>query len=679
MKNFLTSLLGSLVALAIFSIGALICLLVLLAIIGSLASGGDRDGPARVENGAYVVFNMSVNITDAPAQFDSNALLTTLAGGDRGPRQMQLREITQSLQAIATDKRIAGVFLYGSFEPDALGTGYAALKEIRDALEQVRAAKKTVIFYLADATAREMYLASMGDEIVLDPYGMLNMPGLATEQPYFAGALEKFGVGVQVTRVGKYKSAVEPYTREDMSPESREQTQKLLDDIWGELRGGIAKGRGMSDAALQKLVDKEGIITPELALQRHLVTRVAYRDEVIDDLKTRTGRGGTTEPFKQIALADYARANVTMTSGYAPAPTPAPSDKSDEIDKSAASASDESVASASDKSAASASDKSDKTDANAKDKKPTTPPKPPRPTRATKGAIAIVYAEGTIVDGEGRPQEIGGERFARELRRLRQDDTVRAIVLRVNSPGGSATASEHIQREIRLAKNEKPVIVSMGAYAASGGYWISTCADRIFAQPDTITGSIGVFGLQADVQKLAGSVGVTFDGVKTGKFAGSQTITRPKTPEEMAVVQHLVDWIYDQFVTKVSEARNLPRARVQEIAQGRVWSGAEAVKLGLIDELGGLDDALACAAQRAGLGGAYRVREFPRKKEFAEVLHGLFGSGNNNTPDQSELRIAPKGALDDLLARFKAEVQILNEFNDPKGIYARLPPDQMVK
>ena len=659
MKNFLTSLLGTLVALAIFTAGALFCLFLLLIVLGTLAGGGRRDGPARVENGSYAVLDMAINITDAPRQLDSNALLTALAGGSRGPEQMQLREITKSLQTIATDKRIAGVFLHGAFDTEGLGTGYAALKEIRDALEQVRAAKKTIIFYLQDPTAREMYLASMADEIVLDPYGMINMPGLATEQPYFAGALEKFGVGVQVTRAGKYKSAVEPFTRADMSPESREQTQKLLDDIWTDLRDAIAKGRGLTPAALQKLVDTDGLITPDRALKRHLVTRVAYRDEVIEDLKTRTGRGGTTDPFKQIALADYARANVTMTTAYAPPPAkPATTDQSDQSDQT---------------------DQSEQPQTTAKTPKP---PRP-RPTRAPKSTIAIVYAEGTIVDGDGTPRDIGGERYARELRRLRQDDTVKAIVLRVNSPGGSATASKHIQREIRLAKDEKPVIVSMGAYAASGGYWISTCADKIYAQPNTITGSIGVFGLQADVQKLAASVGVTFDGVKTGKYAGAETITRPKTPDEMALVQRLVDWIYDQFILKVSETRHLPRARVEEIAQGRVWSGAEAVKLGLADELGGLDDALACAAREAGLSGAYRVREFPRKKEFTDLLHNLLGTRNDATPDQSELallpRAAPRGALDDLLTRFKASANILNEFNDPRGIYARLPLDQMVK
>jgi len=648
MKNFFTSLLGSLVALTIFSIGAIFCLFVFIAVIGSMAGGG-RDRTPGVENGAFVVFNMSVNITDTPAQFDTGALLDALTGGEREARRLQLREVTQSLMAIAGDNRVAGVFLHGNFAHDGgLGNGYAALKEIRDALEQVRAAKKTVIFYLEDATVREMYLASMGDEIVLDPYGMLNMPGLATEQTYFAGALEKFGVGVQVTRVGIFKSAVEPFTRSDMSDESREQMQKLLDDVWGALRGGIAKGRGLAEGELQKLVDKEGVIIPEVALKRKLVTRVAYRDEVIEDLKTRTGRGGTTEPFKQVSLADYAR-TVSMGEGYAVAEAVVPQGKGDK------------------------SDKKDGTTSGA-----TTIRRKTRASGAPTGTVAIVYAEGAIVDGEGRMQEVGGARFARELRRLRQDDTVKAIVLRVNSPGGSATASEHIQREIRLAKEEKPVVVSMGAYAASGGYWISTYADRIFAQPETITGSIGVFGLQADVQRLAGSVGITFDGVKTGNFAGAQTITRPKTPEEMAVVQRLVDWIYDQFVGKVSESRNLPRERVEEIAQGRVWSGGEALQLGLVDEIGGLDDAIACAAQRAGLSGAYFVSEFPRRKEFAEVLSEFFGGGG--APEKTSIgRVASRGALDEMLARFKAEVRILTEFNDPKGIYARLPLEQMVR
>jgi protease-4 len=259
-------------------------------------------------------------------------------------------------------------------------------------------------------------------------------------------------------------------------------------------------------------------------------------------------------------------------------------------------------------------------------------------------------------------------RFAREIRRLRQDDDVKAIVLRVNSPGGSASAAEHIQRELRLAREAKPVVVSMGSYAASGGYWISAYADRIFAEPTTVTGSIGVFGLHLDVQELANErLGITWDSVKTGRFADSFGIDRPKSPEELAIVQGLVDWIYDEFVAKVAEGRKLERTVVEEIAQGRVWSGADAVRLGLVDELGGLDAALADAAERAGLGGDFRVVEFPRKKPLAEAiaefLEGVVPSAR-----------AP-GAATRLIAQIERQLAALERFNDPRGVYARLPVD----
>ncbi|MDF9828264.1 protease-4 [Ereboglobus sp. PH5-10] len=626
MKNFFTSLLGSLTALAIFSIGSVICGFMFFAVIGSMVGGGGDSRQVTVEKGAYLVFDMSVNITDAPAQMDSSALMGALAGGRNEPDRLQLRQVTNALKAAAEDSRIAGVFLCGGFEPDGYGTGYAALREVREALEQVRAAKKPVIAYLEQATVREMYVASLADELVLDPYGLVLMPGLASQPMYYAGAFEKFGVGVQVTRVGKYKSAIEPFTRTGMSPESREQMQKLLDDLWGDLRNDIAAGRGLRAQDLQVLVDREGFIQPEVALQRKLVTRLAYRDEVIDDLKTRTGREGSAEPFKQIGLQDYIF-TLPRTTG------------------------------------------------------PAIPPKTETAGKrgGGKGAVAIVYAEGAIVDGRGSAKDVGGERFARQIRRLRQDDKVKAIVLRVNSPGGSATASEHIQREIRLARKEKPVIVSMGAYAASGGYWIATYGDRIFAEPGTITGSIGVFGMQLDMQKLANNVGVTFDSVKTGKYADTRTIARPKTPDEMALYQRMVDWIYEEFVGKVAESRNIPKERVHEIAQGRVWSGAEALKLGLVDEIGGLDDAILYAVEKAGLGPNYRVQEFPRKKEMAEVLNEMLGG--RFSPEQSDARVRAgnKGAVNELVSRIQDEAHILNEFNDPKGIYARLPLDLIVK
>jgi protease-4 len=438
---------------------------------------------------------------------------------------------------------------------------------------------------------------------------MIMMPGLASEPMFYAGAFEKYGVGVQVTRVGKYKSFVEPFTRKDMSPENREQTQKLLDDIWGSLVAEIARSRGLTPAQLQTVVDTEGIIRPEVALARRLVDRTVYIDQVIDDLKRQTGRGAGKESFKQIALADYAKI----------APDPADGDKA---------------------------------------------------KTAGPGSIALVYAEGDIVDGEGEMSEIGGAKFARELRELRQDPDVKAVVLRVNSPGGSAPASEAIQREIVLTRRVKPVVVSMGSYAASGGYWISTYGSRIFAEPTTITGSIGVFGIQFDVQKLANDFGITFDSVKTGKFADAITITRPKTPEELAVFQRLVDWIYGQFVTKVAASRNLKRDFVEEIAQGRVWSGSEAQKIGLVDEIGGLDAALRYAGAQAGLGENPRLIEYPRKKDLTEVIGEFFddmkSAGGAHVRD---------GVIGQVVQRVTTELNALKSFNEPSGLYARLPVD----
>lgn len=631
MKNFFTSLLGAFVALIIFSAASLFCVFIFFAVIGAAMGGGENRQPV-VERGSYLVFDMSVNVTDAPAQIDSGALMGAMMGGNDEPRRLQLRQAVHALKAAAKDSRISGVFLHGAFQPSGYGTGYAALRELREALEEMRAAKKPVIAFLENASVREMYVASLADELVLDPYGMIVMPGLASQPMYYAGAFEKYGVGVQITRVGKYKSAIEPFTRTDMSPESREQMQKLLDDLWSDLRNEIAGGRGLRAGELQALVDREGVIRPEVALRRKLVTRVAYRDEVIEDLKTRTGRAGSSEPFKQVNLSEYALTLPRTTGPEIPPKVGAP--------------------------AATTARRSSSSSA--------------------RGTVAIVYAEGVIVDGKGSLTEVGGARFAREIRRLRQDDTVKAIVLRVNSPGGSATASEHIQRELRLAREEKPVIVSMGAYAASGGYWISTYGDRIFAEPGTITGSIGVFGMLFDVQKLAGSVGVTFDSVKTGKFADTMTIARPKTPDEMAMYQRMVDWIYEEFVGKVAESRDLPKERVREIAQGRVWSGTEALKLGLVDEIGGLDAAILCAVEKAGLGANYRVREFPRKKELSELISQMFGE---IVPDQADSRLAPgaKGTVDQMLARFREEAEVLNQFNDPKGVYARLPVELIVR
>ena len=600
MKNFFTSLLGSLFALVIFSVGSAV---LLLGVIATLALIGGSERAPAFERGSYLVFNLSTNITDAPAPIDLSAF-----GGRES--SLQLRTITRALRAAAKDERIAGVFLTGDLTPAAFGAGYAALHEVREALVEFKATGKPIAAYLTYATTKTYYLASVAGDLAIDPFGMIIMPGLASEPTFYAGAFEKYGVNVQVTRVGKYKSAVEPFTRRNMSPENREEVQKLLDDIWSGLLADIAPSRELTSTQVQAAVDTEGLIRANAARDYRLVDRVAYRDEVYDALKAKTGRAGSKEPFKQITLTDYAKQLKDST------PT---------------------VAGAGKKSA------------------------------GRGGRIAVVYAEGEIVDGEGAAGEIGGSDLSRGLRKLRQDPNVKAVVLRVNSPGGSASASEVIQREVRLIRKVKPLVVSMGSYAASGGYWISAQADRIFAEPTTITGSIGVFGLQFDIQKLAGDFGVTFDSVKTGKFADSLTLSRPKTPEELAVLQRMVDWIYGEFVAKVAEGRQLTPERVEAIAQGRVWSGREALEIGLVDELGGLDAAIAFAAERAGVGSNYKLLELPRQKELLEAIQDFL---ERNVPGSAR---SSKSAWSVVTGRVEAELKMLRSFNDPQGVYARLP------
>jgi protease-4 len=339
-----------------------------------------------------------------------------------------------------------------------------------------------------------------------------------------------------------------------------------------------------------------------------LVDRLAYRDQIIAELKAATGQDDDARTFRQISLSAYARLVGTDQPG--PRETPAEG--------------------------------------------------------AGRGTVAVIYAEGAIVDGDGGVGQVGGDRFSRELRRLRQDDRVKAIVVRVNSPGGSATASEHIRRELRLAAEDKAVVISMGGVAASGGYWIATSGGRIFAEPATITGSIGVIGMLLNVAELGDKLGLSWDTVKTGTFADLVSISRPKTPEEMALFGRLVERTYQDFLARVVEARGLTPEQAHAVAQGRVWSGREAVAQGLVDELGGLAEAVAYAAESAGLGAGYRLVEYPRRKELGEAIAELME------------RLQPGGAgargpVPALARQLEHEWRALGTFNDPRGIYARWP------
>ncbi len=618
MKNFFTSFFATLTAMMVFAVGGVVIFFVLL---GAMVAMGEKK-PVAVQEGSYIVLDLSTNIQDSPLQMDGLEQFTEAFGGE-ARHVLQLREVTRALQAASTDSDIIGLYLTGRMRPEGYGSGFAALKEVREAIEAFKASGKPVKAYLDYASTRDFYLTSVANELTLDPYGAIVMPGLASQPMFFTGAFEKFGIGVQVTRVGKYKSAVEPFTRKDMSEENRAQTQKLLDDVWSTLTASIEQSRKLPAGSLQKIVDEKGFIRPDIAKSIKLIDRVAYLDEVLTDLKAATGRKGSRDTFRQIALNDYAK--LVSDDGLV---AKRRNEGRVEINTGGS------------------------------------------------GKIAIVYAEGEIVDGTGTAEGlVYGDKTARMLRQIRQDDSVKAVVLRVNSPGGSVSASEAIQREVRLIQKTKPVVVSMGTVAASGGYWISTNTERIFAEPTTITGSIGVFGMYLNVQGLANDkLGLTFDTVKTGKFADSSTIARPKTPEELALFQTFVDWVYDQFIGKVADSRKLSRAAVQEIAQGRVWSGKEALNLGLVDELGGLSAAVKYAAGKASLGNNFRVAEYPRKKQFAEQFAEAF-EGRRREQSFS----ATTGPVNTFLRETFEELQSLGRFNDPQGLYARLPIELRLK
>jgi protease-4 len=596
MRDFFKYTFASLLALLIFlglSIGGIVALVIAI---------GSRDPEPTVKDKSVLVFDLSLNITDAKRGTSAGRVLQDALSDTDRASSITLRQVLDGINQATKDKRIVGLYLYGDTDA-AGGAGLATLKEVREALQRFKAAGKKIIAYDVSWREREYYLGSVADTIILNPIGSFEFNGLSSEGTFYAAALQKFGVGVQVTRVGKYKSAVEPLLLNQRSPENREQTETLLRDLWGELLTATGKDRNLSPQQLQTIADTQGILTAKEALEQKLVTKLAYADEVIGELRQLAGSDDETKSFRQVSLKTYA--NVA-----------------EEALKS---------------------------------------------ERSGSNQVAIVYAEGDIVNGQGDAGEVGGDRLAKQLRQLRQDEKVKAVVLRVNSPGGSAVASEVIQREVILTRQKKPVVVSMGSTAASGGYWISTYADRIFAEPNTITGSIGVFGILPNLQTLANNNGINWDTVKTGRFADSLTLSRPKTPQELAIAQKSVDQIYDQFLTKVAESRKLDRAKVAEIAQGRVWSGQKAKELGLVDELGGLEAAIQDAAKRAKLGKNWQLQEYPKTRSLEERLLGRF------TGDQTHETATPVDPLTTEFEKLKTDLSALKAMNDPLGVYVRLP------
>ncbi|MDJ0735236.1 MAG: signal peptide peptidase SppA [Nostocaceae cyanobacterium] len=605
MTNFLkqtfASLVGTLLGLMIFFGLSTTAFLLLI-----FAAATSQEVSPQVKDKSMVVFDLSMNITDREPSSDD--LLRKALSGESNTT-MSLRSILDSIEKARVDKRIVGIYLNATRSSGTNSAGFATFKEIRRALQKFRASGKKIIAYGMDWGEREYYLSSVADTIVLNPLGAMEINGLSSQPMFLTGALDKYGIGVQVVRVGKFKGAVEPFIRDKLSPENRQQTQKLLDDVWREWRLSVGKSRKITPQNLQTIADNKAILLADEAKKQGLVDRVAYFDEVVSQLKQLTKTDKKNKTFEQISLSEYAEV---------------PGEKLGV-------------------------------------------------ERDSKNKIAVVYAEGEIVDGKGEEGQVGGDRFAKIFRQLRQDNDVKAVVLRINSPGGSASASEVMQREVLLTQEKKPVVVSMGDVAASGGYWIATDSNRIFAEPNTVTGSIGVFGVLFNAQKLGNNNGITWDSVKTGRYADTQTVSRPKSSQELQLYQRSVNRIYDLFLQKVAKGRNLPKQKVSEIAQGRVWSGTTAKEIGLVDEIGGLDVAIKYAAKQAKLGDNWEIQEHPRFSTFEERLFGEVSEEVRTILGVDKPQLKVSNPLTVELQKLGQQIAILQQMNDPQGIYARLP------
>ena len=576
-------------------------LLLFLLLLGLAAMSEDRELP--LEKGTVLNFDLSRNISDAPETGSIDEFLKGLFL-DSQVQELHLKAVLDAIEEAGEDERISTLFLHGSLEHEGYGSNFATLAEVRAAIRGFSERGKPVVAYLMAPTLPDYYLASAADSVYLNPLGFLRLNGLSANLMFLGDAFEKYGIGVQTSNAGKYKSAGETFTRSNMSPENREQIELLVEGIWGTVLESIGEERNLEVGDLQALADRHGILQPDQAVASGLVDQLRYFDEVLQELHGSSGSDTKKDHLPQTTIAAYSQHVAAKATGDG---------------------------------------------------------------SRGEDMVAVVYMEGEIVDGEGEFEQVGGTRFSRALRTLRKDKRVKAVVLRVNSPGGSAMASEAIEREIRLLGESRPVVVSMGGFAASGGYWVSAQAETIFAESATVTGSIGVFGLFPNIEKIANRHGITFDGVKTSRFADLLSISRPKTVEELGLFQELTDSIYRQFVAKVGEGRGLSQERVEEIAQGRIWTGADALEVGLVDKIGGLDAAIREAAKLADLGEDWVLSEYPKQLDFAErVAKSL--SGPTYRP-LSYLGRFPSSELEQI----GRDLFSLQSFNDPRGIYARLP------
>jgi protease-4 len=578
MKQFFKFMFASM--LGTFLLFALVTL-ISLGIVAALVATASSDETIITKN-TLLHLKLNKEIADRGSK-------TKFVMGFAGPEKTTgLNEILDNLKKAKKDDNITGIYLDLSDFPSGIST----LDEIRDGLIDFKTSGKFIWAYSEGYTQKSYYLATAADKIFLNPQGVVEFKGLASEMVFLKGMLEKLDIKMQIIRHGKFKAATEPLFLDKMSPENRKQITKLIGDIWNEMLNGISETRKISKEQLNQLADSLKIQTAEDALKYKFVDQLVYKDELLSLMK------------KQMKLDDKKKVQLVTADNYTSVADPEKS--------------------------TTASDK-----------------------------IAVIYASGSIAGGEGDDQSIGSERISRAIRKAREDEKVKAIVFRINSGGGSALASDVIWREVDLARKVKPVVASFGDVAASGGYYIACAATKIMADPTTITGSIGVFGVIPNMQGLFNKkLGVTFDWAMTNKNGDFIPVMKPLSPYQTLLIQRDVDHIYDVFTGKVAEGRKIAKAQVDSIGQGRIWSGSDAKTLGLIDDFGGLTKAVELAAELAKTKN-YRLISLPEQKEWFEELLDQF-TGND-----------PSAKLKEALGTDYRFYQYYKELREMTGVQAR--------
>ena len=583
MKDFFKNVFATFVGIFLFVLVTL--LLGFVCIFGMVLSS---ESTTEIENNSVLVINLSGPLSE---RSDKNVMAEFIGNVASG---VSLEDVLSGIEKAKTNKNIKGIYIEaGAFAPNS----YASLQEIREALIDFKKSHKWIVAYGDSYTQSAYYLASVANDVYLNPQGMLDWHGLSSQRIYLKDMLAKFGVKMQVSKVGTYKSATEMFTEEKMSDADRQQTSTYLNGIWKYLLKGVSESRNIPIAKLNEYADS--VITfanPTSYLKMKLIDKLLYTDQVRNEVKKRLGINSDDE-IHQISLTDL------------------------------------------------------------------------KAVEPAKGGseVAVYYAYGDIVDSpvsntSFNQHSIVGKDVCNDLKELMDDDDVKAVVIRVNSGGGSAFASEQMWHQIMELKKIKPVVVSMGGYAASGGYYMSVPANWIVAEPTTITGSIGIFGMFPDFSGLASEkLGIKFDEVKTNKNGTFGSTMRPLTPDEMRMLQVYIDRGYTTFKNRVAQGRNLTMAQVEAIAQGHVYTGEDALKIKLVDELGGLDKAVKKAAQLAKIDNYYKV-SYPSPVNWFDQI---FGENVQDNYLNEQLYTS--------LGIFYQPISILRTINQQSAIQARLP------